>query len=89
MLLLCRLEAAGRGVAVDRDPARAGQVSAGGDGGLGVGLEQVPDAAGEAALEAADRFSAALAFALFAGKTGGGLGVEAAFGDGEAMQRAV
>jgi len=50
MLLLCQLEAADRRVAVDRDAARAACLSAGGDGGRGVGLEQVPDAAGEVAL---------------------------------------
>ena len=63
--------------------------SAGGDGGRGVGLEQVPDAAGEVALEAADGFAAGLALGLFAGEVGGGLGVQAALGDGEAMERAV
>ena len=63
--------------------------SAGGDGGRGVGLEEVPDAAGEVALEAADGFAAGLAFGLAAGEVGGALGVQAALGDGEAVQRAV
>ena len=35
------------------------------------------------------RFAAGLAFGLLAGEVGGGLGVQAALGDGEAVQRAV
>src|SRR3954453_12277704 len=62
---------------------------AGGDGGVGGWLEEVPDAAGEVALEAADGLAAGLAFGLAAGEGGGALGVHAAFGDGEAVQRAV
>src|SRR5204863_7375514 len=89
MLLLCQVEGAGRRVAVDRDAARAAPRSAGGDGGRGVGLKQVPDAAGEVALEAADRFAPALAFGLFAGEVGDRLGVQAALGDRESVQRAV
>jgi hypothetical protein len=50
-------------------------------------LEEVPDAAGEVALEAADGFAAGLAVGLFAREVGGGFGVDAAFGDGQAMQR--
>ena len=46
-----------------------------GVGGRGVGLEELPDAAGEVALEAAQRFAAGLAFGLLAGEVGGGLGV--------------
>jgi hypothetical protein len=38
-------------------------------------LEDVPDAAGEVALEAADGVAAALAFGLLALKVGGGLRV--------------
>ena len=41
-------------------------------------LEQVPDAAGEVALEAADGFAAGLAVGLFAREVGGGLGVQGA-----------
>src|SRR5204863_2088585 len=89
MLLLCQVEGAGRRVAVDRDAARAALGSAGGDGGRRVGLEQVPDAAGEVALEAADRFAAGLAFGLLAREVGVGLGVPPALGDREPVQRAV
>jgi hypothetical protein len=53
------------------------------DGGRGV--QQPPDGAGEVALEAPDGFAAALAFGLFAREIGGGLRVEAALGDGEAV----
>jgi hypothetical protein len=52
-------------------------------------LEKVPDAAGEVALETAHCFAAALAFGLSTGKIGGGVGVEAFLGDGEAVQRTV
>jgi hypothetical protein len=52
-------------------------------------LEKVPDAAGQVALEAADGLSAGLAFGLAAGEVGGALRVQAAFGDGEAVLRAV
>jgi hypothetical protein len=52
-------------------------------------LQQSPDAAGEVAFEAAQRFAAALAFGLLAREVGGGVGVQAAVGDGEAVQRAV
>jgi hypothetical protein len=48
-------------------------------------LEEVPDAACEVALEAADCFAAALAFGLSTGEIGGGVGVEASLGDGEAV----
>src|SRR3954466_5332261 len=89
MSLLCQLKAAGRAVAVDRDDARWAAGSVGGDGGLGVGLEEVPEAAGEVALEAADGFAAGLAFGVAAGEVGGALRVQAALGDGEAVQRAV
>src|SRR5690242_11441159 len=89
MLLLCQFEAAGRGVAVDRDGRRWARRSVAGDGGLGVGLEQVPDAPGEVAFEAADGFPASLALGLSACEVGGGLGVQAAFDDGEAVEGAV
>lgn len=56
---------------------------------VGRGLEEVPDAAREVALEAAHRFAAALAFGLSTGKIGGGVGVEASLGDGKAVQRTV
>src|SRR5215217_8552525 len=49
------------------------------------GLEQVPDAAGEVALEAADGFFCALAFGAFAGDVVLGLGVAAQSGDGDAV----
>ena len=52
-------------------------------------MEQVPDAAGEVAFEAADGFAAGLAFGLAPREVGGGFGVQAVFGDGQAMQRAV
>src|SRR3954447_7401825 len=89
MLLLCQLEASERRVAVDGDVACAGCLGAGGDGGRGVSLEQVPDAAGEVALEAADGFAAGLAVGLPARGGGGRFGVDAAFGDREAVQGAV
>src|SRR4051794_22420037 len=89
MSLLCQLKSARRAVAVDRDDARRATGSVGRDGGLGVGLEEVPDAAGEVALEAADGFEAGLAFGLAAGEVSGGLGIQAALGDSQAMERAV
>src|SRR4051812_15691764 len=89
MLLLCQFEAACWGVAVDRDGPRGARRSAGGDRGLGVGLGQVPDAPGELALEAADGLPASLALGLSAGEVGGGLRVQAAFDDGEAVEGAV
>src|SRR4051812_9095085 len=88
MSLLCQLWGADRSVAVDRDDASGAGGSVGGDGGRGVGLEEVPDASGEVALEAADGFAAGFAFGLAAGEGGGGLGVDAAFGDGQAVQGA-
>jgi hypothetical protein len=45
-------------------------------------VEEVPDAAGEVALEAAQGFHAVLALVLFAGEIGGGVGVPAALVDG-------
>ena len=53
------------------------------------GLEEVPDAAGEVAFEAAQGFAAGFAFGLFAGEVGGGVGVVEAFGDREAVKGAV
>jgi hypothetical protein len=56
----------------------------------GVGrLEQVPDAAGEVAFEAADRFARALAFGSLAVQVGARLGMAAGTGDGDAMDRRV
>jgi hypothetical protein len=52
-------------------------------------LEQVPDAPGEVALEAADGLPASLALGLSACEVGGGLGVQASFDDGEAVEGAV
>src|SRR5215211_1487120 len=53
------------------------------------GLEQVPEAAGEVALEAADGFFGALALGAFAGDVVLGLGVAAQAGDGDAVDRRV
>ena len=62
----------------------------GGDVLDGVGrLEQSPDAAGEVALEAADRFAGALAFAASAGDVVAGRLVAAGAGDDHAVQRRV
>jgi hypothetical protein len=49
-------------------------------------LEQAPDAAGEVALEAADRFAGALAFAASSGDVVAGLRVTACAGDDHAVQ---
>ena len=49
----------------------------------------MPDAAGEVALEAADRFAVGFAFGGFAGDVGLGFGVAAGAGDGDAMDRRV
>src|SRR3954466_13085481 len=89
MSLLCQLQRAGGAVAVDCDHALRTAWSAGGDGGLRIGLEEVPDAAGEVALEAADGFAAGFAFGLTASEVGSALGVQAALGDREAVQGAV
>ena len=54
--------------------------------GMGAGsLEQVPDASGEMALEAADGFLGALAFGALARDVVLGLGVAAQAGDGDAV----
>src|SRR5688572_11453125 len=53
------------------------------------GLEEVPDAAGEVAFEAADGFAGALAFGSFAVQVGAGLGVAAGAGDGDAVNGGV
>src|SRR4051794_19736837 len=53
------------------------------------GLEEMPDASGEVALEAADGFAGALAFGSFAVEVGAGLGVAAGAGDGDAVDRGV
>src|SRR3954451_22299517 len=89
MSLLCQVGRADGSVAVDRDDVCGAGSSVGGDGGLGVGLEEVPDASGEVALEAADGFASGLAFGLSAGEVGRGLGIQTAPGDRQAMQRAV
>src|SRR3954452_17403045 len=47
--------------------------------------EQVPESAGEVALEAADRLLGGLAFGAFAGDVVLGLGVAAQAGDGDAV----
>jgi hypothetical protein len=49
----------------------------------------VPDAAGEVAFEAADRFAGALALGAFAVEIVAGLGVAAGAGDGDAVDRGV
>ena len=49
------------------------------------GLEEVPDAAGEVAFEAADGFAGGLAFGAFAVEVGARLGVAAGAGDGDAV----
>ena len=53
------------------------------------GLQEVPDAPGEVALEAADGFAGALAFGSFALEVGAGLGVAAGAGDGDAVNGSV
>jgi hypothetical protein len=50
---------------------------------VGRGLEEMPDAAREVALEAAHCFAAALAFGLSMGEVGGGVRVQTSLGDGE------
>ena len=52
-------------------------------------LEEVPDAAGEVAFEAADGFAVGLAFCAFAGDVGAGFGVAACAGDGDAVDGGV
>jgi hypothetical protein len=55
-----------------------------------VGLaKELPDAAGEVALEAADRFAVCLAFGLLARDELDGLGVTAGAGDGDAVDGGV
>src|SRR3954451_23727756 len=53
------------------------------------GLEEMPDAAGEVALEAADCFAGGLAFGAFAVEVGAGLGVAAGASDGDAVDGGV
>jgi hypothetical protein len=48
-------------------------------------LEEVPDPAGEVALEGADGFAVGLAFGGLAGDVGLGFGVAAGTGDGDAV----
>src|SRR4051795_4068906 len=83
MLLLCQGEAAVGDVAVDRH----GRGGAGFEGTRGR-LQELPDAAGEVALGAAQGFAAGLAVGLLAREVGGGWG-RGALSDGEAVQRAV
>ena len=52
-------------------------------------MEEVPDAAGEVAFEAADRFAVGLAFGGLAGDVGLCLGVAASAGDSDAVDRCV
>ena len=52
-------------------------------------MEEVPDAACEVALEAADGFAVGLAFGGLAGEVGLGFGVAAGAGDGDAVDRGV
>jgi len=52
-------------------------------------LQEVPDAAGEVALEAADGFAGGLAFVSFAVEVGPGFGVAAGAGDRDPVQRGV
>ncbi len=52
-------------------------------------MEEVPDPAGEVALEAADRFSVGLAFGSFASDVVLRFGVAARAGDGDAVDRGV
>src|SRR4051812_1579553 len=52
-------------------------------------LEEVPEAAGEVAFEAADGFFGVLALGAFAGDVGLGLGVAAQAGDGDAVDGGV
>ena len=59
------------------------------DGDVGGAVQEVPDAADEVALEAAQRFAAGLAFGLLAREVGGGLGVVAGLGERESVERAV
>ena len=52
-------------------------------------LEEVPDASGEVAFEAADGFAGGLAFGSFALQVGAGFGVAACACDGDAVDRGV
>ena len=52
-------------------------------------MEEVPDAAGEVALEGAERFAAGLAFGLFAFDERLGFGVVAGLCERESVERAV
>ena len=52
-------------------------------------MEEVPDASGEVALEAAEGFFGAVAFGAFAGDVVLRFGVAAQAGDGDAMDRGV
>ena len=54
-----------------------------------VGLEEVPDAAGEVSFEAAHGFAVGFAFGLFAVEVGGGVGVVEAFAEREAVEGGV
>jgi hypothetical protein len=52
-------------------------------------LQEVPDAAGKVALEAADGLAGGLAFASFAVEVGLGFGVASGAGNGDPVQRGV
>jgi hypothetical protein len=52
-------------------------------------LEQVPDAAGEVAFEAAHRFEPGLAFGAFAGQVGLGLAMASGAGERDAVDGGV
>lgn len=79
--LICQGRGAGWRVAVDGHGGHGPLV-----GGLG---EQVPDAAGEVALEAAVGLGAGLAFGLLALEVGAGAGAAAGARDGDPVQRVV
>src|SRR5512133_1699908 len=68
--------------------SRDGCCGGGRGGGVG-GLEEVPDAAGEVALEAPERFAVGLALGAFAGEVVARVGVAAGAGDGDAVDRGV
>ena len=55
----------------------------------GIVLERGVDGAGELSFEAAEGFAVALAFGLFAFEVGAGGWVDAALGDGDAVEGAV
>src|SRR3954454_24226853 len=88
-LLLCQGEIASGEVAVDRSDSggRRGACCVGVRGCGGRGLEELPDASGEVALEAAQRLAAGLAFGLLAREVGGRFGVGGGLCDGGGGRR--